>query len=435
VGGNLRLLPLTGVTLPFVSYGGSSLLTSFIALLILINISNHLDVDPAPLPKPQPYLLLGTILITGLFALALTNGWWSVVRGTDLLTRSDNQRRVIEERYVSRGLLLDSTNSVINTNTGGIGSYARQYKYVDLAPVAGYTDPIHGQAGLEASLDDYLRGIKGNPASTIWWSNLLYGMDPEGLNVRLSIDLYLQNRVDEMMIGDRGAVILLNAKSGEILVMASHPTFNPNHLTELGTKLTTDPNKPLINRATLGQYPTGSIMQPFIQALYGDNPVNGTDMIEMYKTFGFYRAPQIQLPIAPAASSADIDTMRVSPLQMVLASAALSNHGIIPAPRIAMAVDTPNQGWISLPALGMPIEALQASAADEAASSYLVENQSYWQYIGQARENSSSFIWYIGGTPPNWQATPLVIVVILEEANERQVQRIGQELLVDAMNP
>ena len=435
VGGNLRLLPLTGVTLPFVSYGGSSLVTSFVALLILLNISNHLDVDPAPLPNSQPYLLLAAILFLGLFASALTNGWWSMVRGADLLTRSDNQRRNIEERYVPRGLLLDSTNSVINNNRGEIGTYSRQYKYVDLAPVTGYTDPIYGQTGLEASLDDYLRGTKGNSTSTIWWSNLLYGMDPEGLNVRLSIDLYLQDRVDEMMVGDHGAVVLLNAKSGEILVMSSHPTFNPNHLAELGPKLNTDPNTPLLNRATLGQYPVGSITQPFIQALYGNNPASDADIVNMYKAFGFYRTPQIQLPVAPASSKTDIATMRVSPLQMALATAALSNHGIMPAPRIAMAVDTPNEGWVSLSALGNPIEAIQASAADEAASSYLIENQTYWQFISQAQENNSSFTWYIGGTPPNWQATPLVIVVVLEENNQRLAQRIGQEVLVDAMNP
>jgi len=435
VGGNLRLLPLTGVTLPFVSYGGSSLLTSFIALFVLIHISNHLDIDPAPLPKPQPYLALGAFLSLGLFACALTNGWWSVVRGADLLTRSDNQRRMIEEQFVSRGLILDSTNSIINDNHGEIGSFSRNYKYVDLAPVIGYTDPIYGQAGLEATLDDYLRGIKGNPTSTLWWSNLLYGMNPEGLNVRLSIDLYLQNRTDEMLVGKRGAVVLLNAKTGEILVMASHPTFNPNHFDESGTKLITDPNKPLINRATLGQYPTGSIMQPFIDALYGDESVNDNVLINVFKTFGFYQAPQIQLPVAPALSQDDIDTMRVSPLQMALASAALSNHGVIPAPRIAMAVNTPVEGWVSLPELGKPIEAIQAQAGDDAASSYLVENQTYWQHSGQAQEGESSFTWFIGGTPPNFQATPLAIVVLLEENNLRLAQRIGEELLVDAMHP
>jgi len=435
VGGNLRLLPLTGVTLPFVSYGGSSLLTSFIALFVLIHISNHLDIDPAPLPKPQPYLALGAFLSLGLFACALTNGWWSVVRGADLLTRSDNQRRMIEEQFVSRGLILDSTNSIINDNHGKIGSFSRNYKYVDLAPVTGYTDPIYGQAGLEATLDDYLRGIKGNPTSTLWWSNLLYGMNPEGLNVRLSIDLYLQNRTDEMLVGKRGAVVLLNAKTGEILVMASHPTFNPNHFDESGTKLITDPNKPLINRATLGQYPAGSIMQPFIDALYGDESVNDNVLINVFKTFGFYQAPQIQLPVAPALSQDDIDTMRVSPLQMALASAALSNHGVIPAPRIAMAVNTPVEGWVSLPELGKPIEAIQAQAGDDAASSYLVENQTYWRHSGQAQEGESSFTWFIGGTPPNFQATPLAIVVLLEENNLRLAQRIGEELLVDAMHP
>src|SRR5258706_5723802 len=435
VGGNLRLLPLTGVTLPFVSYGGSSLLTSFIGILILINISNHQDMDPAPLLKPQPYLILSSLLFTGLFAAALANGWWSVVRGADLLTRSDNQRRMIEERYVARGLLLDDTNSVITTNKGQIGNYSRDYKYVDLASVTGYIDPIYGRAGLEASLDDYLSGLRGTPVSQVLWNNLLYGMDPEGLDVRLSIDLYLQDRVDEMMVGTQGAAVLLNAKSGEILVMASHPTFNPNHISESGGKLNTDPLKPLLNRATLGQYPPGSITQPFLQALFGNNSVNDKDLIQMYKTFGFYQAPQIQLPVAAASSEADLKTMRISPLQMALASAALSNHGMIPAPRIVMAVNTSGEGWVSLPAMGTPFEALQASVADEAATSYIAQNQTYWQQVGLAQEGQSSFTWFIGGTPPNWQGTPLVIVVVLEENNERLAQRIGQELLVDAMNP
>ncbi len=427
VGGNLRLLPLTGVTLPFVSYGGSSLLTSFIALLFLLHISNHLDVDPAPLPKPQPYLALGAFLFLGLFASALTNGWWSVVRGPDLLTRPDNLRRIVEESYVPRGLLLDSANTIINTNRGDIGSYARDYKYIDLAPVTGYTDPTYGQAGLEAALDDYLRGIKGSATSILLWNNLLYGTNPPGLDVRLSIDLYLQSRADEMLAGKSGAAILLNAQSGEILVMASHPTFNPNLLAESGSNLLADPDKPLINRAAQGQYPTGSIMLPFMQALKDDDP------IKVYMTFGFYEAPQIQLPAAPAPGNES--ALRVSPLQVALATAALSADGTIPAPRIAMAVNTPGAGWIPLPALGNSIEAIQASAAGEAVISYLVEDQSYWRHIGGAREGGSSFTWFIGGTPPNWQATPLAIVVILEEDNARLAERIGQELLIDAMHP
>src|SRR5690606_11951111 len=72
IGGNVRLLPLTGVTLPFVSYGGSSLLTSYIALFLLLVISNAEDNEPAELHDPRPFSLLGAALALGLAACALT---------------------------------------------------------------------------------------------------------------------------------------------------------------------------------------------------------------------------------------------------------------------------------------------------------------------------------------------------------------------------
>ena len=107
IGGNIRLLPLTGVTLPFVSYGGSSLLTSFLALLLLLFISSQPDDEPAPLAAPQPYLILAGLIGLGLCALAVTNAWWTVWRGPDILQRTDNARRAIADRYVKRGSLLD----------------------------------------------------------------------------------------------------------------------------------------------------------------------------------------------------------------------------------------------------------------------------------------------------------------------------------------
>jgi hypothetical protein len=423
--------------LPFISYGGSSLLTSFIALLILLLISNHLDEEPAPLPKPQPYFLLGAFLSLGLFTAALANGWWAVVRGPDLLTRSDNPRRIIEDRYVARGRLLDRNNQVINGTEGTIGSYQRVYKYPDLAPITGYDHPIYGQSGLEASLDDYLRGLRGNPAVTIWWDHLLYGMSPKGLDIRLSLDLRLQSRADQMMAEHRGAVVLLNAQSGEIFVISSHPSFDPSHLNEIGANLNKDPEKPLINRATQGLYPPGTLIQPFEEALYGnqDKTFTQDELHNLYETFGFYRAPLIRMQVAPPLLESKVKDLHVSPLQVALASAALSNHGMAPAPRLATAVNTPNEGWVVLPALGTPFEDLSASAADETAGSMIMNGESYWAHIGRAKSSESAVTWFIAGTPPNWKASPLVVVVLLEEDNVQVAQQIGQELLVSAMNP
>ena len=435
LGGNLRLLPLTGVTLPFISYGGSSLLTSFVAVLILILISNHLDEEPAPLPKPQPYYALGVLLSLGLFTAALANGWWALARGPDLLTRHDNPRRIIEDRYVPRGELLDRSNNMINGTQGATGSYARVYHYPSLAPVTGYNHPIYGQSGLEAVLDDYLRGVRGNPAGMIWWNHLLYGMSPAGLDVRLSLDLNLQARADELLADRRGAVILLNAQSGEIYVMASHPTFNPDELNELGMQLNKAPDKPLINRAAQGLYPLGTLIEPFARALDGDRALDGTELKTIYETFGFDRAPLLRMPVAEPVASADAQDLHVSPLQVGLAAAAFSNHGTIPAPRIATAVNTPNDGWVVLPALGTPFEAIPASVADETAQSLLMEGRGDWEYTGQAESDESPLAWFIGGTPPNWQASPLVAVVLLEEDNRQLAQEIGQALLTAAMNP
>lgn len=436
VGGNVRLLPLTGVTLPFVSYGGSSLLTSFIALLFMLFISNHMDEEPAPLVNPTPYLTLGSFLLLGLFASALATGWWVIVRGPDLLARNDNLRRVIEQRYVPRGAILDRSNAAITVTTGKPGSYTRQYVYPDLAPIVGYNEPTYGQAGLEAALDGYLRGLSGNPASTIWLDHLLYGMSPNGLDVRLSLDLSLQARADELMTGRRGAVILINAESGEILVMASHPTFDANRLREIGADLILDPQKPLINRATLGMYPADSTMESFAKALYGHVSINREQWQSVYEAFGFFRAPELRMNVAPAPAPGDVsDKIHVSPLQMVLASAALSNDGMIPAPRITLAVNTPRDGWVALPALGKPIGASQPSGTEEAVLSFVSPGNNYWSHVGQAASAESPVTWFIGGTLANWQASPLAIVVLLEESNPREAERIGGELLVDAMYP
>jgi cell division protein FtsW len=89
--GVLRLLPLTGVPLPLVSYGGSSLLTTAFALGLILRIS------AAPGPRPRFAASVRRIYAASLIAftvMALAATWWSVVRGPALRARPENPRSV-----------------------------------------------------------------------------------------------------------------------------------------------------------------------------------------------------------------------------------------------------------------------------------------------------------------------------------------------------
>jgi cell division protein FtsW (lipid II flippase) len=436
LGGNLRLLPLTGVTLPFVSYGGSSLLTSFVALAIILRISNQPEDDPAPLASPQPYTLIAVVFSLGMFASALATGWWAVVRSPDLLTRTDNARRSIADRYVRRGSLLDRSNQVITITNLHNNIFTREYMYPELAPITGYTHPVYGQAGLESTLDGYLRGFQGNPSSLIWWHHLLYGTPPPGLDVRLSIDLDLQRRADELLNTKSGALILLNAQSGEIMVMASHPTYNPNLLDENGDSLQVDASAPLVNRAAQGNYPTGSLLDPLLTARFGTILIPTVEQKSAYyNLLGLYTAPDMRLPTGTPSKYGEPENLHASPLQLILAFAPLSNKGIRPAPRIALAVNTPIQGWIILPAISNPLSVMVVAEAQQLAESHQAPDQPFWQLEASSSEKGKSFTWFVAGTLPNWQGTPLTLIVLLEEDNAPLANSIGEALLTKALEP
>jgi len=430
IGGNLRVLPLTGVTLPFVSYGGSSLFTSFVALLVLLNISSQTEEEPAPLLKPAPYYVISGVIGLGLVVMSLSTGWWTLVRSEDLLNRTDNARRSISDRYVQRGSLLDRENAPINTEGGETGSYTRLYLYPDLAPVVGYTHPIFGQAGLEASLDDYLRGLQGNPASLIWWDRLLYGTPPPGLDVRLSLDLNLQAEADRLLGDHTGAILLLNAQTGEILAIASHPTFNPNLLGEQGDRLSSDNSAPLLNRATQGRYLPDSVLEPFEQAFLQNDSASSEQRIELYQVLGFNQTPQARMPMGePTVLGEEI---HISPLQMALVAAELSNNGLRPPVRIAIAVNTLQQGWVILPALDQSVQALPAESAREITKALAGENPN-WSYTGSTSD--PPLTWHLAGTLPDWNGTPLALVILLEENNPALAKVISESLLATALQP
>jgi hypothetical protein len=345
------------------------------------------------------------------------------------LTRTDNPRRAIADRFVLRGALVDVNNQPINFTEKVDGVYVRKYLYPSLAPVTGYTHPVYGQAGLESSLDDYLRGLQGNPNSLILWDQLLYGTPPAGLDVRLSIDLSLQNKADQLLGGHHGAILLMNAQSGEILVMASHPTYDPNQLDKNGEALAIDKNAPLLNRATQGLYPIGEILFPLIRAEFGATEPSDSQLLSLYQRIGLYQSPAINMPVAVSDKGVTINDLRASPLQIGLAIASLSNDGIMPAPRIASAVNTLEQGWVVLPALSEPQSLIPVSTAQEAVLSFVKEQDSFWSHVSQASLDETIVTWYVAGTLSDWQGAPLTLVVVLEENNIPLAEFIGKGLM------
>jgi hypothetical protein len=174
-------------------------------------------------------------------------------------------------------------------------------------------------------------------------------------------------------------------------------------------------------------------MQPFIQAS-GFNLWPSEQITQAwYAALGFYVTPELRLPAAAASSPGS--ELHVSPVQMVLAAATLSSDGMRPAPRLAMAVDTPTQGWVILPALGESMTVFASASAADTAQALMVSGQPLWQWNARVSQGNQTFSWSLGGTLPNGQGSPLAVVVLLEENNPNWASLMVQSLLEAALHP
>ena len=278
IGGNIRLFPITGVTLPFISYGGSSLLTSYLALSMLLIVSSH-KKKPNNLSSSSIHFKNVSVIFTlCLVAIAMTIGWWGIIRSNDLQARSDNPRHLISNTYVKRGQILDRNNHILAETKGKPGYFHRYYPYIPLSNSIGYIHQKFGLHGIEKEYDEYLSGIKGYPANTLWLNYLLYDQPPDGRSIRLTLDLDLQKAVDDFMYENQGAAVAINAENGEILAISTYPFIDANQLDENWDDWKSSENAQFLNRSSQGAYPIGGLLAPlllFEEEINSINDFNG----------------------------------------------------------------------------------------------------------------------------------------------------------------
>ncbi|MCX7971112.1 MAG: penicillin-binding protein 2, partial [Negativicutes bacterium] len=125
------------------------------------------------------------------------------------------------------------------------------------APVTGYYSEKYGKSGIEAAADRFLTGFD-NPWRDLGPVAELLGRK-RGDDVRLTIDSRLQQAAYQALAGHRGAVVLIDVNGGGILAMASRPTFDPATVDQQWTSLTAGDDGSLLNRASQGLYPPGSV--------------------------------------------------------------------------------------------------------------------------------------------------------------------------------
>jgi len=198
------------------------------------------------------FLVLFGILVVG-------TSWNTVFRADALRDNPRNRRQLLEQQRIRRGVIRDDNGAALARSVRrSDDTFTRLYPENGLFSHAiGYSFTRYGRAGLEQSRNDALTGTT-NELGTIF--DRLSGSEPEGNDVRTTLDPAAQRVALQGLAGRKGTVVALDPQTGAIKVMASVPGYNPNDIAKPGafTQLNKDPDAPLLNRNTQAGYPPGS---------------------------------------------------------------------------------------------------------------------------------------------------------------------------------
>jgi peptidoglycan glycosyltransferase len=242
---------------------------------------------PKTVPAVQRTITRGTVLfMVGFLVLGVQLARIQVVDSAKISDRTaadsgdlvvQDPRHRLEASEIQRGSILTIDGKVVaQTTKNPDGSYIRTYPDPATGYLAGYYSPLlYGSSNLEAVYDSELMGESGGNPITQWLDGILH-RDRRGYDVTLSVNQELQDQANQLLGNQRGAAIVMNAKTGAIVAMASTPNFDPNKLyvndgpqvnDETQTaqaywkQLTTQGDSPLLLRPTQGLYIPGSIFK------------------------------------------------------------------------------------------------------------------------------------------------------------------------------
>ena len=224
-------------------------------------------------------------------------------------------------------------SAIVELNIPGLmveASTVREYTTKYAAHVLGFVGPMDaeqwqvykedpdyamdshvGQAGLEKAFEQYLHGVDGLRVDEVTTDGTLvrsyYKQEPKaGANVEIAIDINLQRAAEEGLErvitelrasededadgkdAEGGAVVAMNVKTGQVLVCASYPTYDPATYFENYAQILEAEFDPLYNRALLGTYPPGSTYK-MSMVVAGINSGVISSATEIYDR-GVYRA-------------------------------------------------------------------------------------------------------------------------------------------------
>lgn len=248
LGGVLGLIPMTGLALPFVSSGGSSMVSSLAAIGLLLALASSSKKAPTAVLAKKAVPARGLAILFAALCVVLAFGCIAQIReGGILLIGTTDRDTVRGSVMTSDGVVLARNVKPEEVETASAKEGARIYPERTLAShIVGAADGIPGFEVAE-EIDAKLRGASSYGAFEPFANAL--ALPFHGSDAKLTIDSETQKTAERLLEGESGAMAAIDPQTGRILALASSDPIDPNDLAGGGSYL---------NRATQSVLAPGS---------------------------------------------------------------------------------------------------------------------------------------------------------------------------------